>query len=251
MALTRAVMVADVTHARLLPRKNQFRYRVYYLTVALSALRELTRLTLFSLDRFNLFSLRTAQYGDGTQPPEAWARSVLAEWNITTADGEIVLVTMPRLFGLTFNPVSFWFCLDAQGALRAVISEVTNTFHDRHCYLSFKDDQSIIGQDDVLRAEKIFHVSPFLTVEGEYRFRFVYRAERIGVWIDHYTADGLVLATSVTGKRKAASSARLLYCMLRYPFPVLGLIHYQALKLYLKNIRYHRRPEPPTTKVSR
>ena len=181
-------------------------------------------------------------------------RALLAQWHIAEADGDIVLLTMPRLFGSVFNPVSFWFCLDATGDLRAVISDVTNTFHDRHCYLSFRDDHGVIDRDEWLRAEKVFHVSPFLEITGHYQFRFVYSTEKIGVWINHYTsdaADAPIITTSLTGRRQPATSRALLVAMLRAPFAVLALIHVQALRLFAKRIRYHRRPSLPPTKVSR
>ena len=254
MALTNGLIVADVAHARNFPKKNAFRYRVYYLCFALSAMQQLRRLTLLSLGRFNLFGFVARDYGDRSGAPEIWARGVLAEWNLMEADGEIVLLTMPRLLGFAFNPVSFWFCLDRSGALRAVISEVTNTFRDRHCYLSFRDDHAPITGDDWLRAEKVFHVSPFLDVTGHYRFRFVYSETKIGVWINHHLDDsdeGLVVATSLTGRRQALTSGALVRAMLRSPLAVIALIHFQAGKLILKGVRYHRRPTPPDTEISR
>jgi hypothetical protein len=75
-------------------------------------------------------------------------------------------------FGFVFNPVSFWFCHDRDGALRAVLAEVRNTFGDHHNYLVAHADQRPITAADTLTARKIFHVSPFFPVAGEYRFRF-------------------------------------------------------------------------------
>lgn len=253
MGLSNALLVADVAHARQRPKKNRFHYRVYYLAFALRDMPKLAS-RLFSVNRPNLFSFYEKDHGDGQQPVAQWAQSILREWDIPQADGDVVLMVLPRLFGYAFNPVSFWFCLDKEGALRAVISEVKNTFGDRHCYLSFHDDRRPITPDDWLRAEKIFHVSPFITREGYYLFRFFYSEGKIGVWINHHTEEGLLLTTSVVGKRSELTSWALLSCFLRYPmvtFKVIGLIHYQALKLFLKGVRYHRRPEPPTTEVSR
>ena len=73
MALANALLIADVVHARTTPKRNAFRYRVYYLCCALSQLSKLQKITLFSLNHFNWFSLKTRDYGDGTQEPEAWA----------------------------------------------------------------------------------------------------------------------------------------------------------------------------------
>lgn len=253
MGMIHQLLVSEVMHARARPKRNAFRYHVYYLVLSLGSLGALSRLWLMSLNRFNLFSLYARDYGRG-QEPEAWIRAQMAEWGITAANGDVLLMTMPRILGYAFNPVSFWFCLDADGGLRAVLADVKNTFGERHAYWLHHDDQRVIGPDDLLTARKIFHVSPFIEITGHYQFRFVLTEKRIGVWIDHYDADGLLLATSVVGKREALRSRRLLACFLRYPLvtvKVIGLIHYQALRLVLKGIRYHVKPQAPTVEISR
>ena len=138
--------------------------------------------------------------------------------------------------------------------MRAVIAMVNNTFGERHCYLCCHDDRRPIGSDDWLRAEKMFHVSPFLAVEGYYRFRFACDDEKVAIWINHYDSDRLILATSLIGKARALSSARVLFCFFRYPLvtlKVIMLIHYQAAKLFAKGLRHYRKPVPPVSEVSR
>ncbi len=253
MGLNNGLLVAKVAHARQVPKRNAFCYGVYYLCFALDEIPKLAN-GLLSLNRWNLFSFYDRDHSPDGKSLDAWIRDILKEWNIPQADGRIVLMTLPRLFGYVFNPVSFWFCFDKQGNLRAVLSEVRNTFGDRHCYISFHDDRRPITPDDQIRAEKIFHVSPFMEVNGYYVFRFICRDDKVGVWIDHHNADGLLLTTSVVGKRTPLTAANLLYFFFRYPlitFKVIGLIHYQALKLTLKGVRYRTRPKPPSIEVSR
>lgn len=253
MALDNALLVAQVVHARARPKANRFRYHVYYLCVALSDVPLLAKLTLFSLKRFNLFGLRLRDYNDA-QSPENWMRTILKEWNITAADGEIVLMTMPRVLNYAFNPVSFWFCLDKADNVRAVLANVSNTFGERHSYLLSHEDGRAIGPDDLFTSQKMFHVSPFIEVTGHYQFRFAYDAQRIGVWIDHHDEQGRLLTTSVVGKRSPLTSRSLLACFFRYPlvtFKVIGLIHYQALRLFTKGVRYHVKPLRPSTEISR
>ncbi|MBY0406758.1 MAG: DUF1365 domain-containing protein [Rickettsiales bacterium] len=254
MALERALLITKVSHARQRPKANRFSYSVFYLCFALEDMTKLANRVL-SLSGFNLFSFREADYGPkGAMPLQAWVTQTLAEWGMTKADGRVVLLTLPRLLGYVFNPVSFYFCLDAQGALRAVISEVTNTFGDRHSYISFRDDHAPITQDDILLSHKMMHVSPFADVAGEYRFRFAYREDKIGVWIDHHDEEGLLISTSLTGKRETLTAGKLFKCFFRYPLltlKVIFLIHYQALKLWLKGVRYRVRPAPPPTEISR
>lgn len=253
MALAQALYIADVAHARSRPKRNQFRYMVYYLCFPLQQVEKLA-CGLLSVEKPNLFSYYGKDHGDGKQPPLEWVRGVLSQYHMPEADGEVVLLTMPRLLGYGFNPVSFYFCLDRGGALRAVISEVTNTFGDRHSYVCFHDDRRVITRDDQMEARKVMHVSPFCDIEGHYRFRFAYGEEKLGVWIDYYDRDGLLITTSMVGKRRTLNAAALLTCFFRYPLitlKVIGLIHYQALKLWLKGIRYRRRPTPIHTETSR
>jgi DUF1365 family protein len=139
------------------------------------------------------------------------------------------------------------------GDLRVVIAEVSNTFGDRHSYLCHRDDLAPITRSDILSAEKIFHVSPFQSVEGGYTFRFDIRDDRVGIWID-YSSGNEGLHATLTGRRKPLTSASILKACLRRPLGsrrVLGLIHWQALKLWWKGAVYRARPEPPTRDISR
>ncbi len=242
-----------MAHARQRPAKNAFRYRVYYLSIVLSQWQSLRLLPFFSLTHFQLFGLRQRDYGR-EQTPEAWMRSVLRQYEVHAADGEIVLMTMPRILGYAFNPVSFWFCLDKAGALRALLADVTNTFGERHAYLLFHDDQRPITADDWLTSKKAMHVSPFIEIIGHYEFRIVRSETSTAVWINHHDDEGLLLATSVVGTHRPLTGRRLLGCFFRYPlvtFRVMALIHYQALRLFLKGVRYHVKSTPPSMEISR
>jgi DUF1365 family protein len=169
------------------------------------------------------------------------------------ADGEVILLTLPRVFFYAFNPVSFWFCLDRNAQPRAVLAEVNNTFAERHGYLCFHADHRPIQSGDCLEVQKIFHVSPFMETKGSYRFRFGYCEKRIRVAIDLYDDEGLILATSITGKTTEMTIAGLLRVLLSYPLQTLKvvvLIHYQAVKLVLKGVKHYPKPPPPLTSIS-
>ena len=247
------ILDARIFHARSRPRKNVFRYGALYLILPLKELSRARRIGLFSVDRANLFGVRTSDYGDRSMPPAQWIRQVLDDWRVPEADGEVWLMTMPRIFGYAFNPVSFWFCFDKAGALRAMLAEVNNTFGERHCYLCFRDDHGVIPAQDALVSRKIFHVSPFIKVEGEYRFRISASAENVSVAIDLSDQGGPLLRTSVAGPVQAMTSANLLRVLLRNPLTalkVIGLIHYQAVKLFLKGVRHFGKPEAPAAPIS-
>ncbi len=246
-----ALFDAQVFHARLRPAKNSFRYSATYLTIPLSEF-QTRRRGLLSVNGSNLFSVRTSDYGDGNCL-RMWIENVLKAWGVTEADGEISLVTMPRVLGFVFNPVNLWLCKDREGDLRAVLAEVNNTFGERHCYLCFHKDKSAITAQDTLTARKIFHVSPFLETGGQYAFRFSLSGDRLAILIDLTDEDGPLLRTSLTGSLAPATSGRLLRALLAnplLPIKAIALIHYQAVKLFLKRVRHVRKPAPPVNAIS-
>jgi DUF1365 family protein len=66
--------------------------------------------------------------------------------------------------------------------------------------------------------------------------------------VDDYEAGHKFLLTSLTGTRTPLSDARLVWFLIKYPFitlKVIGLIHWQALILYLKGIPYFKKLADP------
>ena len=155
---------------------------------------------MLGVNRLAPMRINFADHGsrDGANPID-WARTLLRRHGIE-AEGEIVLQTMPRIMGYVFNPVSFMFCHDAQSHLVAVLCEVNNTFGERHNYIVAHADGRPIGPRDSLWARKVFHVSPFFPVRGEYRFRFVRRGAVRAVAIDYFDGGQLMLTTRLAGR---------------------------------------------------
>ncbi len=231
---------------------NAFRYSVDY--VLLDAEAELRTPRLFRRNGRGLTALDDLDHGGAPRAGRgaAWVRDVLQSHQVTGV-AQIELLAQPKVLGHVFNPVSFWLCRRADKALVAVIAEVTNTFGDRHSYLIHHPDQRPIKAEDQLHAQKIMHVSPFQPVEGGYEFRFDITDDRIGIWIDYSRGQGGVIAT-LTGRRCPLSNRSIIGAVLRRPFGsrrVLALIHWQALKLWLKSAVYRPRPAPPSNEVSR
>ncbi|WP_309665243.1 DUF1365 domain-containing protein [Tabrizicola sp.] len=244
----------ETFHGRKGAVKNAFRYSVDYLLLDPD---HATGPALFSRNARNLISVHDADHGGvpGQGRGTAWVREVLAEHGID-APQRILLLAQPRVMGHVFNPVSFWLCYDHLGHLRSAIAEVSNTYGDRHSYLCHRDDNAPITREDTLRARKIFHVSPFQPVEGSYAFRFDIRADRVAIWIDYTTQSGGQsggLFTNLIGPRVPLTNTGILATWLRRPFGsrrVLALIHWQALKLALKGVKFRNRPLPPGEDVS-
>lgn len=227
---------------------NRFSYSHFMVGLPLSRLAELS-LPLFGVERLRVFSFFSRDHGprDGT-PLLPWIRAVLARHGLAeVCDGEIMLMTLPRLFGFVFNPVSFWYCLDREGGVRAVLAEVNNTFGEHHDYLIAHPDQREIRAGDELRARKVFHVSPFFRVRGEYRFRFQGGASHLGVAIDYLDGGQLQLATRVGGRLRPWRNAELLRAWARCPllsFTVVARINLQAIRLLLRRLPVFRKPAP-------
>jgi DUF1365 family protein len=240
-----------VVHTRLEPRRHGFDYPAFFLCFPVCEKAAL-KSRLFSVNRFNLFSYHDADHGDGGDG-EAWARNLLHRHGVQ-ADGGIWLHTLPRMLGFVFNPVSFWLCHDSHKELRAVIAEVNNTFGERHCYLLEAADGAAIRADSVLRTQKVFHVSPFFAVEGEYRFRILFTPERRTVCIDYYRDGVLTLKTAVSGQAQPLDDRSLLRLFLSLGWSTLLVvlrIHWQALRLWLKGMTFHKKPLPPHEETSR
>lgn len=249
------IFFGKVMHRRLRPVDSRFVYGVFFLRLPLSRIAEAGS-ALFSVNRWNVFSLRYADYGNGGEPLD-WIRGLLAREGMAHVDGEVVLQTFPRVLGYVFNPVSFWLCHDREGGLRAVLAEVRNTFGERHAYLLARSDCGAIGAGDVLQARKDFHVSPFLRVEGGYCFRFAGDAGTDGrclVRIDYADGDGDILHTSISGVPEPLATRALLRAFFAYPLMTLGVIlriHWQALRLWVRRVPFVRKPHPPRTEVTR
>lgn len=243
-----------IMHARLRPKRNAFRYTLSYVALPLSAWSAQGGASVLRFDPFGALRVEARDYGDGVTPPGAWIAAVLARENLCEADGAVTLVTLPRLLGYVFNPVSFWLCRDRGGALRAVVAEVNNTFGERHAYLCCHDDHRSIAPGDRMPVRKIFHVSPFLETEGRYVFRFACENGRLGIRINLEDRDGVILVTAMEGRFAPLNTAGVAATLLLHPLQalkVVALIHWQALKLALKGVPHWQKPQPPQEFLSR
>ncbi|MGR3501777.1 DUF1365 domain-containing protein [Pseudaestuariivita sp.] len=238
-------------HGRKGAVENGFRYSIDYVLVDAEA--EASAPWPFRRNARGLVSLDDLDHGGAPHEGRGavWARDIF-ETHQVTGVAQVELLAQPKVFGYVFNPVSFWLARGVDGALIAVIAEVTNTFGDRHSYLCRHADLRPIQPTDRLTATKLMHVSPFQPIEGGYTFRFDITDARIGIWIDFEHEGGGVYAT-LTGQRRPLTTGAMLRAMLRRPLGarrVMGLIHWQALKLWWKGVTYRPRPDAPKADVS-
>ncbi|WP_298679627.1 DUF1365 domain-containing protein [uncultured Lentibacter sp.] len=238
------------THARRGQIANAFRYGVDYVLIDPAA--PAPGLALFSRNRFNLAAVDDKNHGGAPKNGRGlpWAQQVFAKAGLASPS-RILLLTQPSFLGYVFNPVSFW--LAYRGAdLVAVIAEVTNTMGDRHSYLCKREGFAPIRPEDRIMAEKIFHVSPFQQVQGSYQFNYDITAKRISIRIAHENGTEGLIAT-LFGPRAPLTNTAILRAALRRPtgpLRALALIHWQAVKLFIKGAPFRRRPLPPQKEVS-
>jgi len=275
---TSSIYEGWVMHRRLTPRHHRFKYRVFALLLDLDELAELDRTSrLFKYNRFGLFSFHDRDHGPmkaGERPDlRGWLDSLLADAGIT-ARGPRRVLCYPRIFGYVFNPLSVWFCHDEEGALKAIVYEVHNTYEERHTYVlpvpsatvpgtgapehrpgnARPDDMAAVQNGPSISAgratiklirhgcPKNFYVSPFLSRDCRYQFRIRPPGDDIAVAIHEEEAGRPILNASFAGERRPLTDRLMLTMLLRYPLMTLKVIvaiHYEAVRLMLKGVRRH------------
>jgi uncharacterized protein len=238
------LFVGAVMHRRQRPRRHRFEYRVFWLLLDLDSLCETaSAVKLLSIERFNLISFYARDQADGRDDSLREKIASLVRAAGFAADGPIRLLTMPRVLGYVFNPLSVYFCHDARGRTTAIVWEVSNTFGERHSYVIGVDDPDAKVQRQ--RCMKELHVSPFMGMEIEYRFRVVDRGDGLTIGIADYDCDGLLMSATLTAERRPLTDRALLAAFLRMPFETVKVtvaIHWEALRLWLKGARFTKGP---------
>jgi DUF1365 family protein len=242
-----------VTHVRHRPKHHRLAYRIFSLLLDLDELGELDRrLHLFSVDRFNLFSFHRRDRGDRSGPDlRSQVERSMLECGLEPDGGPIRLVTMPRVLGFAFNPLSIFFCYGRNGGVRAILWEVDNTFGERHAYMIPVEHMD--GAEIVQCCDKAFFVSPFMDMDLHYKFRVLAPADTLSVHIDTFDREGLVLTARHLARRIELTDQALLHAFLSIPLLALKVvagIYWEALKIRMKGIRLRTRPRPPEAPVS-
>ena len=238
---------ARTTHYRKGSGARQFTYSVDFVLIDPESDRGPS---LFSRNRFNLLSVWDRDHGGTRNAGEgvSWARAQFEDRGISC--DRILLLTQPRFLNMGFNPVSFWLGYQ-NDALIGTIAEVNNTFGDRHSYMCELGGKPLEPGAPLL-AEKMMHVSPFQTVDGQYSFVFNVLSDKILIKINLVMASGGVFANLV-GSRTPLSNLGILKMLMKRPFGSLRtivLIYWQALQLKFRGETYLTRPAPPKKEVS-
>ena len=248
--LSSGLYTGVVTHSRFRPRPHKLRYRIFMFLLDLDEIAKLgSRLRLFGDERFALTGFARADHQDG----DATGLRAQVEGYLVAAGlphgGPIRLLTMPRILGHVFNPISVWFCHATDGTLAATLYEVRNTFGERHSYLVPADGSPVLTQS----ADKAFYVSPFMEMDLRYQFRVLPPGDEVAIGVDVHDAKGRLLAAAFAGKRQDLTDRTIWRAFASHPLMSLGVlvaIHWEALKIWLKGERIRTRPPAPSRPVT-
>ena len=228
-----------VIHRRFKPKEHYFKYNVFSLLIDLDELEIIqNKIKIFSYNKFNIISFYETDHGprDGTSLKK-WIIKNLKDIGINNENIQIKLLCYPRIFGYVFNPLSVFFIYDQNSRLISILYEVKNTFGEQHTYIFKTDnDKTIINN-----CSKKFHVSPFIEMECHYYFRVLKPSDKISVIIDQSDKDGKLLYASQDGNARKLNEKNLLISYISHPlmtFKIIVAIHYEALKLWLKGIKF-------------
>ncbi len=232
-------------HRRLAPKPHEFVYRIFMFWLDLDELdRVAERVPIFGVEESNLYTLRESDHysleGRGLRET---VEEFLRRSGETREPRSIRMLTLPRVAGYVFNPITIYYCYDAEGAAFASVIQVGNTFRELKLYHVPR-----AGERFERRATKHFYVSPFADLDLEFDFRFAEPADRLGIWIDDYRGADKELVTSLTGNRVELTTLNLLAMTLKYPLitlQVIGGIHWEALKLWAKGLPFRMKEAEP------
>jgi hypothetical protein len=229
-------------HRRIKPRTHRFRYRGFWLLLDLDELAQTGfGLTVFSRNRFNLFSYHDCDHGDKSDTPlRKQIERNLSEAGIGFTNGSIRLLCMPRTLGYSFNPLSIYFCAHADGTPAAVVYEVHNTYGERHSYTI----PAKIGTSIHQSCNKAFYVSPFLDMDLRYNFSVSEPSDKLAVAIRASKCGETVMVATLAGERRPLTDAmllRLFFAMPAITLKVIAAIHWEAVRLWLKGLHFRPR----------
>jgi hypothetical protein len=233
---------------------HSFSYGVFMAFLDIDRIQELTRISrLLSYNRFNWASYdQRDHFGDpGLSLRQRLERDAAAQ-GVSLPDGQIFLLTNLRYLGYNFNPVSFFYCYDANERLQLVLAEVNSTFGESYNYWLWQDNELPSSNAKRYRRAKAMHVSPFMSMKLDYTFTLTPPDRKLVVHMDTIEDGNPFFDATLNLERRPWSAHSLHRALLSHPWmtaKVIVAIHREALRLYLKKVPVFTHPRRHANEV--
>lgn len=245
-----AIYTGQVRHRRFLPVENSFRYGLFLVYADLAEMERAFAVSPFwSVDRFNLACfLRRDHFGDPGTPLDQAVRDLVQAKTGKRPAGPIRLLCHFRYFGHCFNPASFYYCYNGDGTLlETIVVEIHNTpWGEVHCYVLDEDRNGADPPFRRFQLAKEFHVSPFMDMAMGYDWRFREPGETLTVHMESFRGREKYFDATLTLRRREVTGTLLNRVLWTYPpmtLKVIAMIHWQALRLWLKKTPFYTHPK--------
>lgn len=259
------VYEGSVMHARHTPKRHHFSYKLFYLLIDLDEINLLSELSpLWSVNKINLVQFRHKDYMNGTISGNLKSSvvDIILRQTQDHFKGKIFLLTNLRYWGYCFNPVSYYFCFNENGALQYIVDEVSNTpWKERYQYVhkinipsnnsSKPNSHNKQPPELVFEFKKAFHVSPFMPMDMRYKTIYKISNNKILIHMSLYKTEQSDTRREIffasmnlkNGQPLTPKNANLL--PFRFPFQcskIILSIYWQAFRLWIKRFPFYAHP---------
>jgi len=236
-----AIYFGTIRHRRFRPVPHSFSYGVFMAFLDIDRIPELTKISrLLSYNGFNWASYyERDHFGDPIISLRRRLERDAAAHGVSLPDGPVFLLTHLRYLGYNFNPVSFFYCYDAQGQLQHILAEVNSTFGESHNYWLGQDNELPSPNAKRYRCAKALHVSPFMSMKLDYTFTLTPPDRKLLVHMDTIEDNKPFFDATLNLERREWSARSLHRALLTHPWmtaKVIAAIHWEALRLYFKKV---------------
>ncbi len=204
---------------------------------------------LWSPDHLNIAQFRRSDHiGKPQQDLKESVYDLVEAHSGRRPSGPVRLLTHLRYFGYRFNPVSFYYCYNANEKLETIIAEINNTpWGEQHAYVLDENYNEGHETRKCYKLDKAFHISPFMGMKQHYTWHFTTPTEHLSVHMQNYEQSTALFDATMNLQRTKISSLALARVLTKYPFitaRVTGAIYWQALRLWIKRVPFHPHPSP-------